>query len=278
MICNTFVHLPGIGPRRERALWERRILDWGQFPAAAEKGQMSGGVHQRAVPLVQQSDEAIKARNVGFFKAAMPQCEMWRLYPEFADQALFIDIETTGLSPEYSEVTVIGTLAGGETSLFVNGVNLDEFPEYARQFPLLVSFNGSQFDVPFLRFHFPQARLDQAHIDLRFVFASLGQKGGLKAIEKRLGLSRASWIQETDGYEAVRLWHRYRRGDRDGLDKLILYNLTDVVNMVELMEIAFERKSRGLSFPGPLPKPKMKDVPNLTPSLAVASVDELLHS
>jgi len=74
------------------------------------------------------------------------------------------------------KVTTIGALGGGKLALFVQGVNLDQFPGYIAQFPLLVTFNGSQFDVPFLRMHFPQARLDHAHIDLRFVFHTLGYR------------------------------------------------------------------------------------------------------
>ena len=52
-----------------------------------------------------------------------------------------------------------------------------------------------------------------------------------------------------DGFEAVRLWHRYRRGDRAALLKLILYNLTDVVNLVELVEIAVRLKHQRLALP-----------------------------
>jgi hypothetical protein len=140
----------------------------------------------------------------------------------------------------------------GKPALFVNGVNFDQFPAYVAQFPLLVTFNGSQFDVPFLRAHFPGARLDQAHIDLRFVLRSLGYRGGLKAIERNLGLTRDAAIEGVDGFEAVRLWHRWRRGDRTALEKLILYNLTDVVNLVELMEIAMRLKREGLAFPAEL--------------------------
>ena len=117
-------------------------------------------------------------------------------------------------------------MGDGKLALFVNGINLDQFPAYVAQFPLLVTFNGSQFDVPFLRAHFPEARLDQAHIDLRFVLRSLGYRGGLKAIERNLGLTRDAAIQGVDGFEAVRLWHRYRRGDRAALMKLALYNLS----------------------------------------------------
>jgi len=250
MLRNTFIHLPGIGIHRERTLWERGILDWDCFLTAAEKGRLREGVYESATPLVRQSLDAVACGNAGFFHGRLPSRETWRLYPEFADRALFLDIETTGLSAHYDEVTLIGALGGGKPALFVSGVNLDRFPAYVARFPLLVTFNGSQFDVPFLRAHFPQAHLDQAHIDLRFTLASLGYRGGLKAVERNLGLRRDPAIQDVDGFEAVRLWHRYRRGDRAALMNLALYNLTDVVNLVELVKIAVRRKTRLAAYPG----------------------------
>jgi hypothetical protein len=252
MLRHTFLHLPGIGSSRERALWERGILDWDRFLAAAETGALAGRVGQQGAAILRQCQMALAAADVDFFRGLLPQREMWRLYPEFARRALLLDIETTGLSPWGDEVTVIGCLGGGRLALFVRGVNLDEFPAYVEQFPLLVSFNGSQFDVPFLRVHFPRARLDQAHIDLRFVLGSLGYRGGLKAVERHLGLRRDQAIRGVDGFEAVRLWHRYCRGDRGALETLLLYNLTDVVNLVELLEIAVAEKRRRAAFPGPL--------------------------
>ena len=249
MLRNTFIHLPGVGAHRERALWQRGILDWGGFLAAVEDGVLPDR-WQPAVPLIQQSLDAVAAGDAGFFHGRLPSRETWRLYPEFADRALFLDIETTGLSPDYNQVTVIGALGDGKLALFVNGVNLDQFPAYVSQFPLLVTFNGSQFDVPFLRAHFPKARLDQAHIDLRFALASLGYRGGLKAIEGTLGLTRDQAIQGVDGFEAVHLWYCWRRGDRQALGKLLLYNLTDVVNMVELVETTVKLKHPQTAFPG----------------------------
>ena len=211
---------------------------------------MSKGLCETGLPLIRQSLEAAGLREPGFFKTLLPSSETWRLYPEFAGQALWLDIETTGLSSDSSEVTLIGALGGGQLALFINGVNLEQFPAYVQQFPLLISFNGSQFDVPFLRADFPEARLDQAHIDLRFVLASLGYRGGLKNVERALGLHRDMAIQGVDGWEAVRLWYCYRRGDWSALEKLILYNLTDVVNLVELMETAVRLKNRHMAFPG----------------------------
>jgi uncharacterized protein len=249
MLRHTFIHLPGIGPHRERKLWDQGILDWNCFLEAAANGVLSHKTCEATVALVHRSVEAIAAGDPRFFHAHLPSREAWRLYTEFDDRACFLDIETTGLSSDYDKVTTIGALGNGKLALFVQGVNLDQFPAYIQQFPLLVTFNGSQFDVPFLRAHFPRARLDQAHIDLRFVFHTLGYRGGLKVVERNLGLHRDHAIQGVDGFEAVRLWHCYRRGDRAALMKLAFYNLTDVVNLVELMDIAVGRKLLQGTFP-----------------------------
>lgn len=253
MLRHTFIHLPGVGPQREQKLWQQGILDWDSFLQAAAAGQLPKKACESAVPFLHASREAVAAGDARFFHARLPARASWRIYGEFADRVCFLDIETTGLSAAYDQVTTIGALGGGELALFVQGVNLDQFPAYVARFPLLVTFNGSQFDLPFLRAHFPQARLDHAHIDLRFVFQSLGYRGGLKQIERNLGLRRDEAIEGVDGFEAVRLWHRYRRGDRAALRTLALYNLTDVVNMVELVEIAVAQKLRQAAFPGAAP-------------------------
>jgi uncharacterized protein YprB with RNaseH-like and TPR domain len=263
MLRHTFIHLPGIGAHRERALWKRGIVDWDQFLAASGDGRLGDSLSQGAAPLVRQSMDALARGDARFFHRVLPRRESWRLYPEFAHQALFLDIETTGLSAYCDDVTLIGVFGGGELSLFIKGVNLDEFPAYVAQFPPLVTFNGSQFDVPFLRAHFPGARLDQAHVDLRFVLGSLGYRGGLKAVERSLGLRRDGAIEGMDGFEAVRLWHQYRRGERSALEKLILYNLTDVVNLLELAQIAVAQKSRLAAFPGQMAVTEARVAPKL---------------
>ena len=91
------------------------------------------------------------------------------------------------LSADYDKVTTIGALGVASWPSLSRGVNLDRFPAYVAKFPLLVTFNGSQFDMPFLRAHFPTASLDHAHIDLRFVFHTLGYRGGLKEVERNWG-------------------------------------------------------------------------------------------
>ena len=88
MLRHTFIHLPGIGPHRERKLWEQGILDWDRFLDAAANGILTKKMCESAVPLVQQSLEAIAAGDPRFFHTNLPTRESWRLYTEFADRTI----------------------------------------------------------------------------------------------------------------------------------------------------------------------------------------------
>ena len=67
MLHNTFIHLPGVGAHRERTLWQHGILDWHAFLMAAEGDQLPKGSYRSAVPLVQQSLDAVAAGDPRFF-------------------------------------------------------------------------------------------------------------------------------------------------------------------------------------------------------------------
>ena len=82
---------------------------------------------------------------------------------------------------------------------------------------------------------------NHGHIDLRFALRRLGYRGGLKSIERQLGIRRPDEVAGIDGFEAVRLWYRYLRGDGKALDTLVSYNRQDVENMRPLMELAYEK-------------------------------------
>jgi hypothetical protein len=247
---STFIHLPGIGGHRERELWRKGILDWNRFLEAASNGILSPETYRSAVTGVRESLRAVERRDLSFFTASLPECEHWRLYPEFGDDTLFLDIETTGIGIENNSVTLVATFSNGSLSLFVAGVNLSDFPSHIAQYPLLVTFNGSHFDLPFLRTYFPEAQLDKAHIDLRYLLASLGYKGGLKAVERAIGLHRDPPVRGVTGQDAPKLWQQYRLGDDAAFEILALYNLTDAVHLAQLLKFAIREKARKLKFPG----------------------------
>ena len=143
-------------------------------------------------------------------------------------------------------MTVVGLYDGQNMRQFVQGFNLQEFPQVLAEFDLLVTFNGTQFDLPVLKAYFPELSLPPAHVDLRFLMARLGFKGGLKKIEPRFGIHRPKAVDGMDGYMAVLLWQRYQRGEKGALDLLLSYNREDVVNLEVLMDGAFRMERERL--------------------------------
>ena len=75
-----------------------------------------------------------------------------------------------------------------------------------------------------------------SHRDLMFDCWRNNLKGGLKAVERQLGINRE--LKGVDGYEAVRLWWKYVDSfDLDALNTLLEYNREDVVNLKTLKEM-----------------------------------------
>ncbi|MGC8716337.1 MAG: ribonuclease H-like domain-containing protein, partial [Thermoplasmata archaeon] len=73
--------------------------------------------------------------------------------------------------------------------------------------------------------------------DLCFLGHRIGFKGGLKLIEKQVGIERENEISGLTGYDAVKLWNRYKSGDINSLITLIRYNRSDVLNLLKLIDI-----------------------------------------
>ncbi len=146
----------------------------------------------------------------------------------------YLDIETTGLSPYRHSVTVVGiSLGDGED--VVQLVGTDILPEalltVLAAASTLYTYNGTRFDLPFLSAHTGiDLRSRVRHIDLMHECWHCGLYGGLKAVERRLGIGRE--VVGIDGLEAVRLWHRHvSLNDPDALQLLLAYNREDVLNL-----------------------------------------------
>jgi predicted nuclease with RNAse H fold/dephospho-CoA kinase len=166
------------------------------------------------------------------------QIAMCGQYPE---RILFLDIETTGLSHHYDEITVVGWSIGGRASTMVKGDSHELLRQDAQDALALVTFNGIRFDQRFLRQEFPDVLLPSNHIDLMYLCRRVGLTGGQKAIEKQLGLSLRDEIAGVDGFAAVLLWHRYLRGDTSALSTLVRYNRADIAAMGAIFDHVMNR-------------------------------------
>jgi uncharacterized protein YprB with RNaseH-like and TPR domain len=68
---------------------------------------------------------------------------------------LFLDVETTGLSRHYDEITLVGWLSDGVYRVYVAGDDPEPLLSSLRQASALVTFNGTLFDLAFLAKSFP---------------------------------------------------------------------------------------------------------------------------
>jgi len=153
----------------------------------------------------------------------------------------YLDIETTGLYPGKSEITVVGIyLTNGTRDRFIQmvgeDVTADNILKSLQGASVLYTYNGSRFDLPFIKI---SLGLNIAsifkHCDLMYDCWRNNLYGGLKRVEKQLGIDRR--LKDINGYDAVRLWWKYLNDyDQEALATLLEYNKEDVLNLKTLKE------------------------------------------
>ena len=148
----------------------------------------------------------------------------------------YLDIETTGLSPADGELTIVGVYLhdgskGKVVQLVGDQISAVKLDEITADVQTLYTYNGERFDLPFIK-----ARLGldlterRVHRDLMYDCWRNNLYGGLKAVEKQLGIRRQT--AGIDGKMAVQLWWDYRNsGDVTLLETLLKYNRDDVLSL-----------------------------------------------
>ena len=153
----------------------------------------------------------------------------------------YLDIETTGLSALYANITVIGLYLVRENEsrvvqLVGSDVTEDNLLDNMQGVTSLYTYNGSRFDLPFIN-ETLGTNLEGMfnHRDLMYDCWRCNLKGGFKAVERQLGIPRK--LTDVNGYDAIRLWWRYVNDyDQEALATLLEYNKEDVVNLKTLKE------------------------------------------
>jgi uncharacterized protein YprB with RNaseH-like and TPR domain len=246
MLENTFIHIQGVGAKTEQALWRRSILSWYDF--MEKKEVIFSEWRDRAIRREIEASIAHLADPV-FFSERLASRDMWRLFDRFRNRAVYLDIETNGRDQGLEEITVIGIYDGRTFRHFTNGVDLQSFEVAISDYALVITYNGGAFDLPRIREWFPHIALPPVHIDLRPLLNLLGYRGGLKKVERDLGVRRDVDVEGMDGREAVSLWRAHQWGDGAALDRLIRYNRADVLNLEPLMAFSYETMKKNLLNP-----------------------------
>lgn len=174
---------------------------------------------------------------------------------ENIEDILFVDIETTGLSPKTSVLYLIGCAfyKDGKWQLrqwFANEKNeefdlIKSFLTFARDFKILIHFNGNRFDLPFIKFkcekvHMKDVLEDMESFDIYKKVAPYKNIFGIpdckqKTIELFLGIDRKD---DYSGGELIEVYRKYLTDKSDKLLKLLLlHNADDVRGMFGLLPV-----------------------------------------
>lgn len=246
MLRSTFQHIFGVSADRERELWQRGVHDWEDFRVLVFPAedlfsvpQLGGGLAGFA-----SGESALRKRDFGWFSQRLPRQLLYRVALTEPDTVIFLDIETTGrssLGNGLQDITMVGWSIGGRFKAWLATDDESELRADLKRACAIVTFNGTGFDLPHIRSHFPELELPACHIDLRPLAKRYEWRGGQKAIERELAFDRASITPFDSGDFAPRLWSQWLSGDADALRALIAYNYADVAGMTWILEACIRR-------------------------------------
>jgi uncharacterized protein len=235
MITNSFCFLERV--KDEFRIWQQGVKDWQNFL----KVKKIVGISERKKLFydrkIQEALVALDKDDLVYFKSKLPQVEMWRLYDKYREECCFLDIEADA----YGKITVVGISDFYNTRFFVRGVNLckRELLRELFKYKIVITFNGGAFDLPKLRKELDVV-FSGVHIDLKPLCVNLGLAGGLKEVERQLGVIRPSHCKGNP----IDLWRAFHAsGDKEYLDLLLEYNGEDCENLKLVMDYAYKKLS-----------------------------------
>lgn len=168
---------------------------------------------------------------------------------------IFIDIETTGFSPDTSFIYMIGCVHE-ENNQLTSIQWLAQTPseekyllgaliEYISSFNHMIHFNGTRFDIPFL-----QSRMNTYALSFNFCsFSSTDIYSAIRRYKMLLGLDSLkqkslesySGIQREDSFsggELVDVYFQYSRSSDPRLEEILfLHNKDDILGMTGLLDL-----------------------------------------
>jgi uncharacterized protein YprB with RNaseH-like and TPR domain/predicted nuclease with RNAse H fold/dephospho-CoA kinase len=240
MLKSTFQHIKGIGKKSEHELWRSGVTSWTQYKQLFWK-QLSIFDGEDPNDLLTKSMRAYESGDTAFFAEHLSPANYYRIALAYPDDTVFLDIETTGLSLYYDQVTLVGWSIGNEYGVYISGSDNQRLRPALKRAKVIVTFNGTMFDLKFLDKTFPELSIPPVHLDLRFFAKRVFLSGGQKAIEKEIGFVRENDLKDMQGESAPVLWHQYRRGDKAALRRLIEYNHADVEGMKAILDYSINK-------------------------------------
>jgi len=125
MLNSSFLHIPSIGQKTERKIWESGIRTTDEF-IKSPADSIPPKTRSKILKYI-QADSNIEDPH--HYYDNLPSGEQWRIFKRFQKNTAYIDIETTGLDSYRDEITTIALYDGENIKHYVNGINLEKFKE-----------------------------------------------------------------------------------------------------------------------------------------------------
>ena len=173
----------------------------------------------------------------------------------YDEEAVFLDIETTGLSPMRSFIYLIGLVfidlkrkSMHITQLIAEDRDEEEeilklMKERLKGYKTVVTYNGNSFDLPFIAKRSERYGIEPIAMDSFDMYEKLRlhkdtlKLDGLKQknIEKKLGITRED---RYNGGECISFYKDYvKNKNQESFDRFVLHNYDDLLYMPATMSI-----------------------------------------
>lgn len=173
----------------------------------------------------------------------------------YDEEAVFLDIETTGLSPMRSFIYLIGLvfidlkeMTMHITQLIAENKDEEEeilklMKERLKGYKTVVTYNGNSFDLPFIAKRSERYGIESIGMDSFDMYEKLRlhkdtlKLDGLKQknIEKKLGIIRED---RYNGGECINFYKDYvKNKNQESFDRFVLHNYDDLLYMPATMSI-----------------------------------------
>jgi uncharacterized protein YprB with RNaseH-like and TPR domain/predicted nuclease with RNAse H fold len=250
MLSSTFKYLPGIRRNAEARLWQQGIFTLDDLLHAESKQKdLFDGNDSPLVSKIKLFKEVIQTRDFDTLAALLRSEDYYRAALTFPEDTIFLDIETTGLSRFYDKITLIGWKFRSSYGAYIRGGDPREMLSAIERASVVVTYNGTTFDLPFVQKEFPKVQLPPIHVDLRYLAKRVGLTGGQKAVEEAIGVFRSKSVKAVEGEFAPVLWAQYRRGNMVAMKRLIQYNHADVHGLCAILDVTAQRMLENVAAP-----------------------------
>lgn len=237
----SLIQVSNISVKKEEQYWKSGIISLDDLIELSHSqiSFLPSDLEREITYMINDAGHNVK-KIAATFEEKSGKRDFYRIAYSIPEDVLFLDIETTGLSPIYHYITMVGWMMNGKYGCWITGTDQSEMQEICQKAKMIITFNGTKFDTKFLDALLPYLKIgEKPNLDLMHLCKRFGLVHGQKSIEKELQFKRPDNIGECNGKEAISLWYKFIFGDDTALNTLIEYNFYDIQGMAFLLDKVF---------------------------------------